>query len=154
MANRRRQLSSRISRLARKSPKSIGFILVQMPPGDRKSGMPHSVEMPAPVNGTTASDRSNNSRNCSCALSSSFAIIVRSVTDQESTLMRYLHTMLRVRNLDDALDFYVNKLGMKESRRRVDEKNRYTLVFLIGPDDEKLVEESKKEGRPGLEVEL
>jgi lactoylglutathione lyase len=68
--------------------------------------------------------------------------------------MRYLHTMLRVRNLDDALDFYVNKLGMKESRRRVDEKNRYTLVFLIGPDDEKLVEDSKKLGRPSLEVEL
>ena len=68
--------------------------------------------------------------------------------------MRYLHTMLRVRNLDDALDFYVNKLGLKESRRRVDEKNRYTLVFLIGPDDEKLVQDSKKAGRPGLEVEL
>jgi lactoylglutathione lyase len=68
--------------------------------------------------------------------------------------MRYLHTMLRVRNLDDALDFYVNKLGLKESRRRVDEKNRYTLVFLIGPDDEKLVEQSKKTGRPGLEIEL
>ena len=68
--------------------------------------------------------------------------------------MRYLHTMLRVRNLDDALDFYVNKLGMKESRRRVDEKNRYTLVFLIGPDDEKVVEQSKKTGRPGLEIEL
>ncbi len=68
--------------------------------------------------------------------------------------MRYLHTMLRVRNLDDALDFYVNKLGLKESRRRVDEKNRYTLVFLIGPDDEKLVEESKKVGRPSLEIEL
>ena len=68
--------------------------------------------------------------------------------------MRYLHTMLRVRNLDEALDFYVNKLGLKESRRRVDEKNRYTLVFLIGPDDEKLVEESKKAGRPGLEIEL
>jgi lactoylglutathione lyase len=68
--------------------------------------------------------------------------------------MRYLHTMLRVRNLDDALDFYVNKLGLKESRRRVDEKNRYTLVFLIGPDDEKLVDESKKSGRPGLEIEL
>jgi len=68
--------------------------------------------------------------------------------------MRYLHTMLRVRNLDEALDFYVNKLGLKESRRRVDEKNRYTLVFLIGPDDEKLVDETKKTGRPGLEVEL
>ena len=68
--------------------------------------------------------------------------------------MRYLHTMLRVRNLDAALDFYVNKLGLKETRRRVDEKGRYTLVFLAAPGDEKRVEETKKEGRPGLEVEL
>ncbi len=44
--------------------------------------------------------------------------------------MRYLHTMLRVRNLDAALDFYCNKLGLTEVRRRVDEKNKYTLVFL------------------------
>src|SRR5882757_3224139 len=69
--------------------------------------------------------------------------------------MRYLHTMLRVRNLDAALDFYVNKLGLKETRRRVDEKNRYTLVFLAGADDLTLVEDSKKSGgRPGPEVEL
>ena len=68
--------------------------------------------------------------------------------------MRYLHTMLRVRNLDQALDFYVNKLGLKETRRRVDEKNKYTLVFLAAPDDLGLVEESKKKGRPGIEVEL
>src|SRR5674536_104027 len=68
--------------------------------------------------------------------------------------MRYLHTMLRVRNLDAALDFYCNKLGLKETRRRVDEKNRYTLVFLAPPGDEKLIEESKKAGRPGPEVEL
>ena len=68
--------------------------------------------------------------------------------------MRYLHTMLRVRNLDAALDFYVNKLGLKETRRRVDEKNRYTLVFLAGPGDEKIVDDSKKNGRPGPEVEL
>ncbi len=68
--------------------------------------------------------------------------------------MRYLHTMLRVRNLDAALDFYVNKLGLKETRRRVDEKNRYTLVFLVGPQDEQVVEQSKKAGRPGPEVEL
>ena len=65
--------------------------------------------------------------------------------------MRYLHTMLRVRDLDAALDFYCNKLGLKETRRRVDEKNRYTLVFLAGPDDEHLVESSKKSGRPGPE---
>ena len=38
--------------------------------------------------------------------------------------MRYLHTMLRARNLDQALDFYCNKLGLKEARRRVDEKHR------------------------------
>ena len=68
--------------------------------------------------------------------------------------MRYLHTMLRVRDLDAALDLYCNKLGMKETRRRVDEKNRYTLVFLAGPADEKLVESSKTAGRPGPELEL
>ena len=68
--------------------------------------------------------------------------------------MRYLHTMLRVRNLDDALDFYVNKLGLKETRRRVDEKNRYTLVFLAGSDDLGSVENSKKIGRPHMEIEL
>jgi lactoylglutathione lyase len=62
--------------------------------------------------------------------------------------------MLRVRNLDDALDFYVNKLGLKETRRRVDEKNRYTLVFLAGSDDAGVLEAAKKRGRPGPEVEL
>lgn len=68
--------------------------------------------------------------------------------------MRYLHTMLRVRNLDEALDFYVNKLGLKESRRRVDEKNRYTLVFLAAPNDEARVEESKQTGRDAPLLEL
>jgi lactoylglutathione lyase len=68
--------------------------------------------------------------------------------------MRYLHTMLRVRNLDAALDFYCNKLGLNETRRRVDEKNKYTLVFLGAPGDEKRIEDTKKEGRPGLEIEL
>ncbi len=53
--------------------------------------------------------------------------------------MRYLHTMLRVRNLDAALDFYCNKLGLTEVRRRVDEKNKYTLVFLAAPADGDLV---------------
>ena len=68
--------------------------------------------------------------------------------------MRYLHTMLRVRNLDQALDFYCNKLGLKEVRRRVDEKNRYTLVFLAASEDEGLVEESKRAGRDAPLVEL
>ena len=47
--------------------------------------------------------------------------------------MRYLHTMLRVRDLDAALDFYCNKLGLKESYRREDPKGRFTLVFLMAP---------------------
>lgn len=61
--------------------------------------------------------------------------------------MRYLHTMLRVRNLDAALDFYCQKLGLQEVRRRVDEKGRYTLVFLAAPEDERLVAESKRAKR-------
>jgi lactoylglutathione lyase len=44
--------------------------------------------------------------------------------------MRYLHTMLRVRDLDAALDFFVGKLGLKETRRRPSEAGRFTLVFL------------------------
>ena len=68
--------------------------------------------------------------------------------------MRFLHTMLRVRNLDAALEFYVNLLGLKEVRRRTDDKNRYTLVFLAGPDDEGLVETSKRTGRDAPLVEL
>ena len=68
--------------------------------------------------------------------------------------MRYLHTMLRVRDLDAALDFYCNKLGLIEAFRRDDEKGRFTLVFLMAPGDEKLVEESRKLGRPGSLIEL
>jgi len=68
--------------------------------------------------------------------------------------MRYLHTMLRVRDLDRALDFYCNALGLKETRRRVDEKNRYTLVFLTAPHDESLLGDSKSKGRDAPQVEL
>lgn len=68
--------------------------------------------------------------------------------------MRYLHTMLRVRNLDTALDFYCNKLGLKEVRRHDDEKGRYTLVFLAAPEDESLVADSKRQGRDAPLVEL
>lgn len=48
--------------------------------------------------------------------------------------MRYLHTMLRVRDLDAALDFFVKKLGLREVRRRDSEKGRFTLVFLAAED--------------------
>jgi len=68
--------------------------------------------------------------------------------------MRYLHTMLRVRDLDAALDFYCHKLGLKESYRREDPKGRFTLVFLMAPDDEALVEQSRKLGRPEPLLEL
>lgn len=68
--------------------------------------------------------------------------------------MRYLHTMLRVRDLDRALNFYCNGLGLKESRRRVDEKNRYTLVFLTAPEDEGLLAQSEDKGRGAPQVEL
>ncbi len=44
--------------------------------------------------------------------------------------MRFLHSMIRVRDLDLALDFFVNKLGLREVRRRENEKGRFTLVFL------------------------
>ena len=49
--------------------------------------------------------------------------------------MEYLHTIVRVANLDASLDFYCNKLGLVETSRRDDEKGRYTLVFLAAPDD-------------------
>jgi lactoylglutathione lyase len=44
--------------------------------------------------------------------------------------MRYLHTMLRVRDLPAALDFFVAKLGLRELRRQEDDAGRFTLVFL------------------------
>ncbi len=68
--------------------------------------------------------------------------------------MRYLHTMLRVRDIDAALDFYCKKLGLKESFRREDAKGRYTLVFLMAPGDEAAVEHARQHGRPGPLVEL
>lgn len=49
--------------------------------------------------------------------------------------MRYLHTMVRVQDLDESLDFYCNKLGLEEVRRHESEQGRFTLVFLAAPDD-------------------
>jgi lactoylglutathione lyase len=50
--------------------------------------------------------------------------------------MKYLHTMVRVADIDRSLDFYVNKLGLKEVRRMERPEGRYTLVFLAAPGDE------------------
>lgn len=49
--------------------------------------------------------------------------------------MQYLHTMVRVSDLDASLDFYCNKLGLVEVRRHEVEAGRFTLVFLAAPDD-------------------
>lgn len=49
--------------------------------------------------------------------------------------MRYLHTMVRVRNLEQALDFYCHKLGLLESHRYENEAGRFTLVYLYAPGD-------------------
>jgi lactoylglutathione lyase len=49
--------------------------------------------------------------------------------------MKYLHTMVRVRDLDASLDFYCNKLGLQEIRRFDNQGGRFTLVFLSAPND-------------------
>lgn len=50
--------------------------------------------------------------------------------------MKYLHTMVRVTDLDKSLDFYCDKLGLREIRRKEVEAGRFTLVFLAAPGDE------------------
>lgn len=57
--------------------------------------------------------------------------------------MEYLHTMVRISDLDASLDFYCNKLGMVEIRRTDSEKGRFTLVFLAASGDEHSARESK-----------
>ena len=57
--------------------------------------------------------------------------------------MRYLHTMVRIADIDQSLDFYVKKLGMREVRRHENEGGRYTLIFLAGPEDEKTGKEKR-----------
>jgi lactoylglutathione lyase len=63
--------------------------------------------------------------------------------------LEYLHTMVRVGDLDRALDFYCAKFGLVETRRVENEKGRYTLVFLAAPGD---VERAKEARAPLLEL--
>lgn len=49
--------------------------------------------------------------------------------------MHYLHTMVRVKNLAESLDFYVSKLGLQKVSRKENETGRFTLVFLKAPGD-------------------
>ncbi len=50
--------------------------------------------------------------------------------------MRFLHTMIRVHDLNQSMDFYCNKLGLMESHRIESETGRFTLVYLYAPNDE------------------
>ena len=50
--------------------------------------------------------------------------------------MKYLHTMVRVTDLNRSIDFYCNRLGLKEISREDEEDGRFTLVFLAAPGDE------------------
>jgi lactoylglutathione lyase len=63
--------------------------------------------------------------------------------------MRYLHTMIRVRDLDESLDFFCNKLGLVESRRYDSEAGRFTLVYLHAPLDD---EQARKMHAPEIEL--
>ena len=51
--------------------------------------------------------------------------------------MKYLHTMIRVKDVDESLRFFCEGLGLKETRRMENEKGRFTLIFLAAPNDEK-----------------
>ncbi len=63
--------------------------------------------------------------------------------------MRYLHTMIRVQNLDDSLDFYCNKLGLVEVSRYDHETGRFTLIFLTAPED---LENFRENKAPAIEL--
>lgn len=63
--------------------------------------------------------------------------------------MRFLHTMVRVSDLDESLDFYCNKLGLVETSRYDNEKGRFTLIFLAAPDD---LEAARKNKAPLVEL--
>ena len=63
--------------------------------------------------------------------------------------MKYLHTMVRVKDLEASLDFYCNKLGLIETSRHDSEAGRFTLVFLCAPDD---LEDAKATKSPMLEL--
>ncbi len=63
--------------------------------------------------------------------------------------MRYRHTMVRVRDVEESLDFYCNKFGLIETHRYDNEAGRFTLIFLAAPKDEKASRETRA---PELEL--
>jgi lactoylglutathione lyase len=65
--------------------------------------------------------------------------------------MHYLHTMIRVADLDETLRFFCDGLGMREVKRKESERGRFTLVFLAAPGDA-LVEEGQRPAQPQIEL--
>ena len=63
--------------------------------------------------------------------------------------MRYLHTMVRVHDVDESLDFYCNKLGLVETRRVDSDAGRFTLIFLAASED---AETGERNAAPLLEL--
>ncbi len=63
--------------------------------------------------------------------------------------MRYLHTMVRIKDVDESLDFYCNKLGLIEQRRIDNNGGRFTLIFLTAPKDKSASDASRA---PELEL--
>ncbi|MEL7542379.1 MAG: lactoylglutathione lyase [Pseudomonadota bacterium] len=63
--------------------------------------------------------------------------------------MRYLHTMVRVEDVEKSLEFYCNQLGMVETRRMDSKAGKFTLIFLAAPDDET---RGREERAPLLEL--
>ena len=63
--------------------------------------------------------------------------------------MRYLHTMVRIRDLDASMRFYTDLLGLQEVRRIENEKGRFTLIFLAAPED---AEAARARKTPCLEL--
>ncbi|MGF1525828.1 MAG: VOC family protein [Candidatus Competibacterales bacterium] len=63
--------------------------------------------------------------------------------------MNYLHTMVRISNVEESLNFYCDKLGLQEVRRMDSEQGRFTLIFLAAPGD---VEAAKANKAPMLEL--
>ncbi len=58
--------------------------------------------------------------------------------------MEFLHTMVRISDIESSIDFYCKKLGLIEFSRKDHEKGRFTLIFLCAPDDKKLADDYKK----------
>ena len=63
--------------------------------------------------------------------------------------MKFLHSMIRIADVDKSLDFFCNKLGLKEVERYTSEAGRYTLIFLAAPDD---LGSAKSERSPLIEL--